>query len=314
MEICRFPANHHDVVIARHYKTAITLNNTGAMLLDSSSYVAAADAFKSSLNLVTFLERMRSRCSDCQRRVPSNENEAPEITYQINLELQTAYQSLSRCQESGRNGSLQKTCDEDHESNDYFDLTILSEDDNNNEELFQAAHSYPSENTIYAIRLDAVCESYSVNFLLETAVIMLNYSTALRCIAHIDESKQPYFSLENTRYGYDLLKGSLRLLAKATRNQDSVINLVTEQIEEVNFNLQSCHDADNIIISDFWIMERAELVAILVVQGLMLTTLKLGYVEDMSQYYTLLGDLHLGHRRRNGFYPVVSPFDVAAAA
>lgn len=315
------PVNHHhddDIMERRLYKAAITLNNIGVVLLSHSSYDDAVSAFKSSYDIVKSIAARTQQQTICIENNDSQQLLPTTIESKSNNELQIAYQNLLRSTQSFSNNNrnlLSSSSEEERNKYEYFDLTILSENDTNNEKLFEAAHSYPTDNAGYAIRLDAVSES-SDSFFLETSIIMFNYSTALRCVVVTttcccdnsqNNSNSSLLIKQYIQYSYELLKRSLKLLVIATKNQDSVINLVTEQQQDDDITTTTTtviskrsHDDDVMIHTDYNILECAELVAILIVQGLLLMSIKNDcYNEQATYYYILLGDLHLGHKKRN---------------
>jgi hypothetical protein len=233
----------------RQFKAALALNNVGVSLLERGCFRDALETLRKASDLI----KVPFASPDS---VEVNNRSIPSCDSQIDRDLTISYRRLARSQSVHHHADRDVTCVF------AFDLTVLPDDN-----LHEAAHSFPCSNSGYAVRVDT-CEELYFNFLLECSIIIMNYGIAYRCYAcgqHVSDSKKA----DCLRSAHELLKLAYEVLSNEFgRGEDDII------------------------------LERIELVSMLVLQGLMQLSYELNLPGEGQNYYSKLGDLHVHQVKR----------------
>lgn len=307
-----------DVVELRQYQAALALNNVGVALLEKQSFRDALVTLKNSLELikgVAFMQRNKvisissANEGDIHTPVDTVESDRPVKTpskntispKDINTFLNSANDKLIRSQKSrSKNKSLETSHAESETL--LFDLTIIS--DHDNDELYDAAHSYPMHNSGYAIRIDTTCDYYTSHLAVETALIMMNYSIAFQCVAATKTSLTAPIAVNSTVTREKLLKNALKLSEVALQLLTSEASKCNDSIftngEENDNSTDSSRSQSNNGLPDCLLLERIEMMLLIVIQGLMHMSFEVGSNDEGRGYYAMLGDLHItAQKKRN---------------
>jgi hypothetical protein len=276
----------YNLVESRQYKAALVLNNIGVALLEVSAYQDAANTFKNAFDIVRNLTPQK--INDGTKET----SHSPTMMVQINHDLKLANQTLLQYH-SSKNELGDKASSKLKTFRTFFDLTVLSDDDY--DAIFEAAHSYPMNNSGYAIRIDSTCDYYTCNFLLQSSIIVMNYGISSRCLINLSQ-KDKCRARKEPRYvkqTYKLFKVAYGLLTCEANN------LLRERNDDDSSCTSFTSDDDMGVLE-----ERVELMKILAVQGLMHMSFDLCLPEEGQKFYSILGDLHVRQKKRKSPTPV----------
>ena len=271
-----------DLVESRQYQAALVLNNIGISLLEAEAYTDAVITLRNAFQLIRNLVPQKGDGL-------TNSYDSPETVARINSDFQIAYEQLRKCQKSSQTtaeGQQQQQDDESKKKKNsstsiFYDFTVLKDDCH--DEMYEAATSYPIRNNGYVIRINASGEEYYTNlYLLQSSVIMMNYAVAYRCQISIPMK------------GMSKAKREMKYINFAHKLFTVAYELLTHEAFQQQ---QNADTIDPIVLGECSYSEQIELTRILVVQGLMHMSYDLNLIDEGQRYYSLLGDLHLGHEK-----------------